>query len=131
MEKEQSLSDKWYDFDFTLSLCICAYRVFTWKKLLKPNAAVCLLNIIFPARKPEGGGSRYNKWKLFAVCLINSTDKLLGFGSYVVVGSQAFGTQQQIMLFSIIALAFPLVFEAIDSVCAQKLAVPSRSKQEQ
>lgn len=85
----------------------------------------------FPCEEPEGGGSRYNKWKLFAVCLINKTDKLLGFSLYLLVGSQAFGAQQQIMLFSIIALAFPLVFEAIDSVSAQKLAVPSRNKREQ
>lgn len=74
----------------------------------------------FPCEEPEGGGSSYNKWKLFAACLINKTDKLLGFGLYLLVGSQAFGNQQQIMLFSIIVLAFSWVFEAVDSVFSSK-----------
>lgn len=74
----------------------------------------------FPCEEPEGSGSSYNKWKLFAVCLINKTDKLLGFSLYLLVGSQAFGSHQLIMLFSIIVLAFFWVFEATACVFSSK-----------
>ncbi len=85
-----------------------------------------LVKYYFPREEPEGGGSSYSKWKLFAMCLINKTDKLLGFSLYLLVGSQAFGRHPQIMWFSIIVLAFFGGFEAIDCVLAQRLAVPSR-----
>lgn len=85
----------------------------------------------FPCEKPEGGGSSYNKWKLFAVCLINKADKLPGFSLYLLVGSQAFLAinRQRIMLFSIIVLAFSSGFEAHtrDGVCAERQAEVNRS----
>lgn len=80
------------------------------KGMILTKRSSTFVKYYFPCKEPEGGGSSYNKWKLFAVCLINKTDKLPGFSLYLLVGSQAFGNHQQIMLFSIIVSGFLLGF---------------------
>lgn len=105
-----------------------AYLCLYMKGMTLTKRSSTFVKYYFPCEEPEGGGSSYNKWKLFAMCLINKTDKLLGFSLYLLVGSQAFGSHRQLMLYSVVVLASSFVFEATDSVSAQRLAVPSRSK---
>lgn len=105
----------------SLTGCVCACLSCLYMKgMTLTKRSSTIVKYYFPCDEPEGGGSSYNKWKLFAVCLINKTDKLRGFSLYLLVGSQAFGNQLQIMLFSIIVLAFSGLFEAIDGVFSSK-----------
>lgn len=109
MEKEQSLSEERRNLDLPLRLCVCACLSCVYMKgMTLTKRSSTFVKYYFPCEEPEGGGSSYNKWKLFVACLINKTGKLLGFGLCLLVGSQAFGNQQQIMLFSIIVLAFSI-----------------------
>lgn len=99
----------------SLLVCVCACLSCLYMKgMTLTKRSSTFVKYYFPCEEPEGGGSSYNKSKLFAMCLINKTDKLLGFSLYLLVGSQVFGNRQQIMLFSMRVLAFSRVFEATD-----------------
>ena len=72
----------------SLFVCVCACLSCLYMKgMTLTKRSSTFVKYYFPCEEPEGGGSSYNKWKLFAVCLINKTDKLLGFSLYLLVGS--------------------------------------------